>query len=555
MSTKKWMSAIICCAMLAGMLVGCGGEDSSSTGNQTDSSGTQGTETSTAEEEGPYQKGDYSLPISEEGVTLRWMGRDSEEAGTSFLSNKSIIWDEIQKQTNITIEWDVIPNQEYQQVMQVRLSSNTDLPDIICLQGQSDGSFLSKYFDEEVIISLNDLIADYAPNLAQMLEDYPEYKDALTLPSGDFVALGSDLSATKYRTKGVTIRQDWLDKLNLESPTNMDELYEVAKAFVEQDPNGNGEQDEFGIMASSAKELRQLGMGFGLSLVSGSGWSIKDGELRYEFISEEYKEFLSWMNRAYTDGLLPTDFQNADGNVYQQRIATNTLGILGREYINKFVELNNPDGANQENNPGSLWRPVDFVADEEHEVAIPTEPIATIWRSYAITNACTDKVAAIRLLDFIMAGEGRILGTKGIEGVTYNMVGDIPVSITNWRDNVEAGTFLGDSYAPKMITDQDYLGFTESDYFQNDPEAKEWSMEMIDSIVEKAYVPFQPSIPSVEEGKELTTIFADLNTYIDEMYIKFITGEASLDTYDEYVENCKKLGCDTAKEIYEKGMN
>lgn len=36
------------------------------------------------------------------------------------------------------------------------------------------------------------------------------------------------------------IRQDWLDNLNLEIPTTMEELKAVAKAFTEQDPDGNG---------------------------------------------------------------------------------------------------------------------------------------------------------------------------------------------------------------------------------------------------------------------------------------------------------------------------
>lgn len=544
---KKVKSAAIltCLAMIAS--IAAGGCSSGTTDSSSSASG----EIPSSEK---YEKGDYSLPISEEGVTLRWMGRDAEAAGTSFLTNKSIVWDEAQKQTGITIEWDVIPNAEYTEVMAVRLSSQEDLPDIICLQGTSDGAFLAKYYDEGVITDLTTLINDYAPNIKAVMEEYPGYKSALSLPTGEILALG-DLNATAYRTKGIVIRQDWLDNLGLESPTNMDELYEVAKAFVEQDPNQNGENDEFGIQASNAKELRQLGMGFGLSLISGSGWSVRDGELIYEFISPEYKEYLAWMNRAYNDGLLPADFQSADGDIYSQRQLNNTLGILGREYISNMVNLNDPDGTLKQNIPEAVWRTVDFEEDENHDLAIPMEPLATIWRSYGITNACKDPVAAIRLLDYLFAGEGQVLNSSGVEGVTYNMVNGVVVPIQNWQENVEAGTFLGDGHAPKMISDVNYLGFKESAYLNEDAELKEWSLGIIDSVKDKAYQPFQPSIPSVEDGKELSRIYADLNTYIDEMYIKFITGETSLDEYDAYVENCKALGCDTIKEIYEKGMS
>lgn len=555
MKKAKTSALFICIAMIASMVMsGCGnkpGDASSSSTNVSSGSGESQEAVIPGSEK--YEKGDYTLPISKEGVTLRWMGRDSEAAGTSFLTNKSLIWDEAQKQTGITIEWDVIPNAEYAEVMAVRLSSHQNLPDIIALQGQADGSFLAKYYDEEAITSLTPLIEDYAPNIKKVFEEYPGYKKALTLPDGAVAALG-ELNGSSYRAKGITIRQDWLDKLNLESPTNMDELYDVAKAFVENDPNGNGKKDEFGIQASNVRELRQLGMGFGLSLVSGSGWSMHDGELVYEFISPEYKEFLTWMNRAYNDGVLPSDVQSAGGDICSQRQMNNTLGIVGRESIHSMVEKNNPEGTLKKNVPDAVWRTVDFVEDETHKLAIPTEPLATIWRSYGITTACQDQVAAIRFLDFMFAGEGRILNTSGIEGVTYNMVNGVVVPIANWQANVEAGVFLGDGYAPKMITDVTALGFKETPYLNEDEELKKWTLDILDSVQSKTYQPFQPSIPSLEDAKELSKIFADLKTYIDEMYIKFLTGETSLDEYDTYVENCKSLGCDTAKEIYEKGL-
>lgn len=553
MKNLRTLSMIVAGMLLAvPMLQGCGEETVSTAGGESQASTQSQTGENSTAEEGPYQKGDYTLPISEEGVTLRWMGRDSEDAGTSFTTGKSIIWDEIQKQTNITIEWDVIPNQEYQQVMQIRLSSKTDLPDIICIQGQSDGSTVSKYYDEEVLYPLNDLIADYAPNLQQVFEDYPEYKDTITLPNGDIPAIASEVASSPYRASCMIIRQDWLDKLNLESPKNVDELYDVAKAFMENDPNGNGEADEFGIMANGYKAMWQIGMGFGLSLMPSNGWQYMDGELTYAFTTPEYKEYLTWMNKAYNDGLFPSDFQTADGNIYQQRIANNTLGILGRDGVKQFIDLNDPEKSTQQNNPGSLWRPIIFEADETHKLVVPSEPLASIWRSFGITQNCTDKVAAIRLFDYLVAGEGRTLNNYGIEGLTYNMVNGVPVSTEAWKETAEPGEFLGGGYSPSMKVDTDYMGFMETKYLKDDPEMMEWSLGLLDRILEDVTVPYQASLPSVEDSKRLSSIYAELNTYRDEMYMKFITGEASLDAYDEYVENCKKLGCDEIKEIYTK---
>ena len=49
------------------------------------------------------------------------------------------------------------------------------------------------------------------------------------------------------KREGLVIRKDWLDKLGLEVPTTPEELLAVAKAFTEQDPDGNGKNDTYGL--------------------------------------------------------------------------------------------------------------------------------------------------------------------------------------------------------------------------------------------------------------------------------------------------------------------
>jgi multiple sugar transport system substrate-binding protein len=43
------------------------------------------------------------------------------------------------------------------------------------------------------------------------------------------------------------IRSDWLQKLGLEAPTNWDEMLEVATAFAQSDPDGDGQADTYGL--------------------------------------------------------------------------------------------------------------------------------------------------------------------------------------------------------------------------------------------------------------------------------------------------------------------
>ncbi len=44
----------------------------------------------------------------------------------------------------------------------------------------------------------------------------------------------------------VFVRKDWREKLGIEKPKTWDDLYNLAKAFTEQDPDGNGKADTYG---------------------------------------------------------------------------------------------------------------------------------------------------------------------------------------------------------------------------------------------------------------------------------------------------------------------
>ena len=55
--------------------------------------------------------------------------------------------------------------------------------------------------------------------------------------------------------------------------------------------------------------------------------------------------------------------------------------------------------------------------------------------------------------------------------------------------------------------------------------------------------------PTQEESKEYAAIMNDINTYRDEMEVKFILGTESLDNFDKYVETIESMGLSRALEI------
>ena len=528
-----------------------GGDSATTSGNGQAGSGEQTGITYPNQDK--YEEGAYTLPIVSEPLELVWMGRDAEDAGKSFLTHESIIWTENEKNTGISIKWDVVPNSEYQETMQMRLASGRDLPDILAIVGTADGSHLVKYAEDGLLMPLNDLIDRYAPNLKRMFEENPAFLRGSTLPDGTIRSLGN-LMNSKFLTRGVSVRKDWLDELGLQPPTTPDELLDVARAFVNNDPNRNNKKDEYGIMTVSWGEYRQLGMMFGLSLVTGSGWSVRDGVVTYEYTLPAYKAYLEWMHQAYSEGLIPRDFQTSTRAIMNERDFANQLGIKARENVHQHIVFNDPNGTVKQNTPEAIWMPLNFK-DSGYGVAYPTEHTANIWRSYGITSNAKDPIAAIRLLDYIMAGEGRFDNVNGIEGLTYNMVNGKPLQVPNVQEVIGPTRFLGGNFGPRIIDDNDTTNLFELQYMQDDPEMREWSIRVAEEAAANAYVPFMPAIPSIEEADRITKLYSDLDTYRDEMFIKFVTGQESLDNFDRYVEQMKSLGYEEIAAIYQAGYD
>ncbi|MFP3786923.1 hypothetical protein SB769_37600, partial [Burkholderia sp. SIMBA_024] len=85
--------------------------------------------------------------------------------------------------------------------------------------------------------------------LTDKLDDYeylktnmPEVQEASSINGTVF---GIFRARDTMRTS-VTIRTDWLENLGLEMPKDTNDLLEVARAFTEKDPDGNGADDTYG---------------------------------------------------------------------------------------------------------------------------------------------------------------------------------------------------------------------------------------------------------------------------------------------------------------------
>ena len=57
-------------------------------------------------------------------------------------------------------------------------------------------------------------------------------------------------------------------------------------------------------------------------------------------------------------------------------------------------------------------------------------------------------------------------------------------------------------------------------------------------------------LPTTEEANDISKYTTEIETYVNEMQIKFMIGTESLDNYDQYLSHLKELGLDRVMEIY-----
>lgn len=193
------------------------------------------------------------------------------------------------------------------------------LPDIIWDVTLGD-DVVDRYGDDGYFLDLQDYFADkdgasktFWDRLATLDEDQQnEVVQKMTnVETGAIYAVPSvEYSMIDTMDYQMWINTTWLDKLNLEMPTNPDELYTVLKAFKENDCNGNGNaNDELPLFGSQEA-------GLGADVIS---WLInmfvyfndrrvgnvdENGKIYPVYTTDAYREAMIYINKLYKEKLI-----------------------------------------------------------------------------------------------------------------------------------------------------------------------------------------------------------------------------------------------------------
>ncbi len=203
------------------------------------------------------------------------------------------------------------------------------------------------------------------------------------------------------------IRMDWLKALNLEVPENLDELYQVMKAFKEDDPDGNGLDDTYGLMLT--KNFLDEGMGEAAGIFHGfhaypTAW-VRDenGGLVYGSTLPEVKEALIYLNLLYTEGLIDPEFVIQDPNTTIELSDNNKVGVQYGKMWNPIWPLQKT----VENFPEANWQSFKILSID-NELARPLIGLKVRYY-YVVRKDFEHPEALIKLINFFTEKQNTLI--------------------------------------------------------------------------------------------------------------------------------------------------
>lgn len=190
----------------------------------------------------------------------------------------------------------------------------------------------------------------------------------------------------------VFIRKDWLDKLNLETPTTLSELIAVAEAFVAN--NMSGRSSTMGI--SMANDL-----GFSWDVIANAYGAYPDlwleddnGQLVYGSVQPQMRDALLAAQELYRRGLIHKEFAAQDITRLGGYVAQGRLGIL----IGPFWYNNLYISSNFKADPNAEWTVVNNLALNKGD-KVASRAWNTTYRWLAVNADCKHPEAVVKTMN------------------------------------------------------------------------------------------------------------------------------------------------------------
>ena len=487
------------------------------------------------EEPGEQETTEIVFPLEE---TVSFTGMAVMNQG--YKLSETLAWQTMNELTNVDIELTgEFQSAEAQEKMTLILNSG-EYPDMIIKYMGLDAYELGQ---QGIVIPLEDLIREYAPSLTAILDERDLWDD-LRQADGEIYYLPQAQGVATRPSSPAWINKRWMENLGLQEPKNLEELYQVLKAFKEQDANGNGDPDDEIPLTFSATKFTPVHlinyMEEGLFYYDNyCGILDEGGEFVYYPLTDGFKDnYLAYLKKLYDEGILDKEAftQSYDqmivkgkaADVYGMFFQSLTTGQVAEEYAMDYITL-------------KPW-------SEGH---LPLQNLAS--GAMMITDKCENPEILIAWADYFYTEEGAILADMGVEGETYKMNEDgtyswiVDGTYGETQDEVKRSQCLQGTTGFPMIFPE--LRWNVSP--ETDP-VNAWIYKERDQTLYKMGTVL-PNLKYTDEEQEIINQYStQVGSYIETYTAQAVTGQVDLESsYSEFQATLREMGAEELFAVYQ----
>ncbi len=483
------------------------------------------------------------------GITLEMMALNHSAITADWSTNE--FFKRMETLTGVKFNFDkVYDSVTYSEKFPLAFVDVASMPDVF-YKAQIPRASEAKFGAQGLLIPLEGLIEEYAPNLKKIMEETPNVERIIRSADGHIYSLPTvHYKGDRYTSDGIFwINKKWCDRLEIDVSeiTTIEALREVLMRFKNEDANGNGDKnDEKPMYLAGAYEVTHLYAAFGMNLLTWNAY-VEDGTVKLGAMQENFKPMLKYLSEMYRDGLINNNYVTLSKNtVWAEGRNSDTIGVFFDATANLVA--------------GS--RAEDFVALPPLTSSVYTgEPFlagryAVDPGAFAISAKCEYPELAMRWIDTLYDVEYSRWDTVGEEGVEWQWDDE---EHTTWSylmsedEIVNSRTVqMGGGLPGVELTYDDFLSKC------SDPAVSHSAKETakVSSYIKPGYPPISFDETTL---RALSSTSTSLSSYLGTLMAQVIRGEKDIEASWESMQgDLKRMGAQnyirTLQQEYDKFM-
>lgn len=455
--------------------------------------------------------------------------------------NKSdwLLWSEITKRTNVTINTTLVPASDYGQKRSLLIGAGS-APTIIAktYPGQE-----TAYVSSGAILAVSDYL-DLMPNLSEKISKWSLSSniDSLRQADGKFYLLPG-VHQDPWQDYTIAIRTDVLAQLGLKSPTSWAEFRTFLEKIKASHPASYPFSDRFNVTYPGGNVLGIASVGYGTK----AGWAYSNftwDPSHKTFVStpkmDEYKALVEYFRGLVGDGLMdPESFTQTDDAAIQKFVTGKSFAIS----TNAQTVANDYTKGLTTNIPTATVDKMQFPSGPAGALLDPVTKLENGLMINASLVKSPNFVATMQFIDWLWySDDGQEFTKWGVKGTTFT-------KDASGKRMLDPGiTFITmNPGAPKHL--QKDFGFSGGNF------AYGGTTELLQSTFSPAEIAFQKSIadyrlidlappaPLNEAELEQATLMATaLNDAVSQGTVQFILGRRAMSDWSQFMSELDAKG-------------